>query len=122
MNSSRIAFNLRKRIARFSGNVSLGLCLRAQSFVGDMVYGIGACQSVLLSKVGRPLEEGIALIRTEGRVSRNLQRPALEAALQDNVLRTSTTKGCASWRNASRTQPSASSACPISSTTPCQTA
>ena len=87
MNSSRIAFNLRKRIARFSGNVSSGLCLRAQRFVGDMLYGIGASQSVLLSKIGRTLEEGIALIKTEERLSRNLQRPELEDVLQDNVLK-----------------------------------
>ena len=64
MNSSKIAFNLRKRVARFSGNVSSGLCLRAKNFVGDMLYGIGASQSVLLSKVGRSLEEDIALQRS----------------------------------------------------------
>lgn len=87
MNSSKIACNLRKRISRFSGNVSSGLCLRAQSFVGDMVYGIGASQSVLLSKVGRTLEEDIALIKTEERLSRNLQRPELEEVVRDNVLR-----------------------------------
>jgi hypothetical protein len=86
VNSSKIAFKLRKRIARFSGNVSSGLCLRAQRFVGDMLYGIGASQSVLLSKVGRSLEEDIALIKTEERLSRNLQRPELENLVQDNVL------------------------------------
>ncbi len=87
MNSSRIAFKIRKRIARFSGNVSSGLCLRAQHFVGDMIYGIGASQSVLLSKIGRSLEEDIALIKTEERLSRNLQRPELEAVVQENVLK-----------------------------------
>lgn len=87
MNSSRIAFKIRNRIARFSGNVSSGLCLRAQRFVGDMVYGIGASQSVLLSKIGRSLEEDIALIKTEERLSRNLQRPELETVVQDNVLK-----------------------------------
>ena len=87
MNSSRIAFKIRNRIARFSGNVSSGLCLRAQSFVGDMLYGISASQSVLLSKVGRSLEEGIALIQTEERLSRNLQRPELESVVQDSVLK-----------------------------------
>ena len=86
MNSSKIAFNLRKRITRFSGNVSEGLCLRAQQFVGDMLYGIQASQSVLLSKVGRTLEESIALIKTVERLSRNLQRPELEDVVQGNVL------------------------------------
>lgn len=90
MNSSRIAFKIRKRIARFSGNVSSGLCLRAQHFVGDMIYGIGASQSVLLSKIGHSLEEDIALIKTEERLSRNLQRPELEAVVQENVLKMAT--------------------------------
>lgn len=85
MNSSKVAHNLRKRIARFSGNVSEGLCLRGQRFVEDMVYGIQASQSVLLSKVGRTLEESIALIKTEERLSRNLQRPELERVVQENV-------------------------------------
>ncbi len=86
MNSSKIAFNLRKRIGRFSGNVSKSLCLPAQHFVGDMVYGIQASQSVMLSEVGRALEEDIAMIKTEERLSRNLQRPDLEDTVQDNVM------------------------------------
>lgn len=87
MNSSKVAHKLRKHIARFSGNVSEGLCLRAQCLVGDMLYGIQASQSVLLSKVGRTLEEPIALIKTEERLSRNLQRPEVEDTVQENVLR-----------------------------------
>lgn len=86
MNSSKIAFNLRKRIGRFSGNVSKGLCLPAQRFVGEMVYGLQASQSVMLSEVGRALEEDIAMIKTEERLSRNLQRPDLEDTVQDNVM------------------------------------
>lgn len=87
VNSSKVAHNLRKRIGRFSGNVSEGLCLRAQHFVEDMVYGIQASQSVLLSKVGRTLEESIALIKTEERLSRNLQRAELEETVQENVMK-----------------------------------
>ena len=87
MNSSKIAFNLRKCIARFSGNVSEGLCLRARRFIEDMLYGIQASQSVLLSKIGRTLEEQIALIKTEERLSRNLQRSELEDTVQENILK-----------------------------------
>jgi uncharacterized short protein YbdD (DUF466 family) len=87
VNSSKVAHNLRKRIGRFSGNVSEGLCLRAQRFVSDMLYGIQASQSVLLSKIGRTLEESIALIKTEERLSRNLQRAELEETLQENVMK-----------------------------------
>jgi hypothetical protein len=50
-----------------------------------MLYGIQASQSVLLIKVGRTLEESIALIKTEERLSRNLQRSELEGVVQENV-------------------------------------
>lgn len=86
MNNTKIAQKLRTRIARFSGNVSAGLCKRAQTFVGDMVYGMQASQSVLLTEIGRSLQEDIALIKTEERLSRNLQRPELASTLQDHVL------------------------------------
>lgn len=87
MNSTRIASNLRNRIGRFSGDVSKGLCLPAQRFVSEMVYGIQASESVLLTEVGRSLEEAIAIKKTEERLSRNLMRPELEQTVGDNVLR-----------------------------------
>jgi hypothetical protein len=51
-----------------------------------MLYGMQASQSVLLSEIGRALEEKIAMIKTEERLSRNLQRPELEDTVQNNVL------------------------------------
>lgn len=86
MNSSRTARKLRKSIGRFSGDLSKGLCKRAQRFVAEMVYGIQASESVLLTEVGRALEEEIPLRKTQYRLSRNLQRPELESVLQHNVL------------------------------------
>lgn len=87
MHGTKIASKLRKRIGRFSGELSKGLCLPAQRFVSEMVYGIQASESVLLTEIGRTLEEPIALRKTHWRLSRNLQRPELEAVLQDNLLR-----------------------------------
>jgi len=87
MHNTKVAGKLRKRIGRFSGNLSQGLCKVAGRFVSEMVYGIQASESVLLTEVGRTLEETIPLIKTEERLSRNLQRPELEDVLQDNVLR-----------------------------------
>lgn len=86
MKSSKTARKLRAQIARFSGNVSQGLCKRAQNFVGEMLYGMQAAQSVLLSEIGRALQEDIALIKTEQRLSNNLMRPELEEIVQHNVL------------------------------------
>lgn len=87
MDSSKVARTIRKRLARFSGDLSKGLCLAAQRFVGEMVYGIQAAESVLLTEVGRTLEEGIPLRKTQWRLSRNLQRPELEDTVQNNLLR-----------------------------------
>ena len=87
MNATKVARNLRARIGRFSGDLSKGLCVPAQRFVAEMVYGIQASQSVMLTEVGRSLEEPTTLRKTEERLSRNLQRPELEQTLQNNLLR-----------------------------------
>lgn len=87
MNATRVARKLRVRIGRFSGDVSRGLCKAARRFVGEMVYGMQASQSVLLTEIGRTLEEGIPLRKTQWRLSRNLQREDLEATVGANVLR-----------------------------------
>ncbi len=86
MKATKVAGKLRVRIGRFSGELSRGLCLPAQRFVSEMVYGIQASQSVMLTEIGRTLEERIPLRKTEGRLSRNLQRRTLGDTLQHHVL------------------------------------
>jgi len=86
MNTTTIACKLRVRIGRFSGDLSKGLCLPAQRLVSEMVYGIQASESVLLTEVARSLEESIALRKTHWRLSRNLQRPELEDVVGGNLL------------------------------------
>lgn len=86
MKATRVASKLRARIGRFSGDLSKGLCLPAQRFVSEMVYGIQASQSVMLTEIGRTLEERTSLHKTEERLSRNLQRKALEETVRHNVL------------------------------------
>ena len=86
MKASKIARKLRTRIGRFSGDVSKGLGLVAQRFVSEMIYGMQASQSVMLTEIGRTLEEPIALRKTHERLSRNLQQRGLGDIVQDNVL------------------------------------
>ena len=86
MDVSRVARNLRACLGRFLGDLSNGLSKPAGRFVGEMVYGIQASQSVLLTGVARSLEESVALRKTQGRLSRNLQRPELEGTVGDNIL------------------------------------
>ena len=86
MNNTKASRNLRNRIGRFSGDLCKGLCKAASRFVGEMVYGIQASESVMLTEVGRTLNEDIPLHKTQWRLSRNLQRPELEKTLRNNVL------------------------------------
>ena len=58
----------------------------ARRFVSEMIYGIQASQSVMLTEIGRSLDEDIALDKTHERLSRNLQRAELEEAVAHNVL------------------------------------
>ena len=51
MNNSVVATRLRAKIARFSGEVSVGLGAVARRFVSEMLYGIQASGSVLLTRI-----------------------------------------------------------------------
>ncbi len=84
---SQLSSRMRERLARFLGNVSEGLCRRASVFVGEMVYGILASGSVVLTRIGRQLGEPISLKQTEKRLSRNLARRELAWAISAGLLR-----------------------------------
>lgn len=87
MDYSRIARELRGKIAAFSGELSKGLPKAGERFVMEMIYGIQASQSVVLTKIGRMLEETISIKKVEGRLSRQLLRKGLGEKIQDNLLR-----------------------------------
>ena len=87
MDYSRVARKLRERIAGFSGELSRGLPKTAQRFVSEMLYGIQASQSVVLTKIGRMLEEEIPIKKIQERLCRQLMRDGLEGAIQRNLLK-----------------------------------
>lgn len=86
MNSSKVAMRLREQIVHFSGELSKGLPKTAQRFIGEMLYGIQARQSVLLTEVARALEEPISLKKSHERLSRQLSRQGLGQELNNNLL------------------------------------
>jgi hypothetical protein len=86
MDDIRIASRLRDQIVRFSGELSGGLCKPGRRFVAEALYGIQAGQTVLLSEIGRSLNEAIALKKTETRLSNELGRSDLGAHLLENLL------------------------------------
>ncbi len=68
MNYTKMARKLRKRISIFSGELSAGLAKVCERFITEMVYGIQASQSVVLTKISRKLEERISIKKTEERL------------------------------------------------------
>jgi hypothetical protein len=60
------------QVNKFSGIISKGLSVPKQKLIKQMMYGIQASKDVKLSNISRALQEPIALIKTEDRLSRNL--------------------------------------------------
>jgi hypothetical protein len=87
MDYSRIAKKLRDKIGVFSGELSHGLSKVSKRFVREMIYGIQASQSVVLTKIARTLEEPISIKKLEERLSRQLLREGLGQKIQKNLLR-----------------------------------
>ena len=56
-------------------------------FIREMVYGIQASQSVVLTKIARTLEEDVSIKKLEERLSRQLMRQSLGDKVQDNLLK-----------------------------------
>ena len=86
MEYSKVASRLREQIGRFSGELSNGLLKVSKRLVSELVYGIQASQSVVLTKVGRVLEENISIKKTEEKLSRQLGRKSLGSIVQHNLL------------------------------------
>ena len=81
MNNSQTAFKVRAQLERFLGIFSPHFSKPALTFLGDMLYGLQASKDVKLSCIGRGLEEGILLKKTEERLSRNLLREGLDEGI-----------------------------------------
>jgi hypothetical protein len=86
MDYSRMARKLRDKIVGFSGELSRGLPKVSERFVREMVYGIQASQSVVLTKIARTLEEPVSIKKLEERLSRQLLRRGLGQKIQKNLL------------------------------------
>jgi hypothetical protein len=81
MHDSKLRSRLKAQLTKFSSELCEGLSRPLQKFVGQMLFGLQASQDVKLSNIARSLKEEIPLIKTEDRLSRNLQAEELEAEL-----------------------------------------
>lgn len=72
INYSTLNSNLKRGILKFSEKISKKFSRPIMKFVCNMVYGILASKSCLLSEISRSLNEKIPLYKTVTRLSRNL--------------------------------------------------
>jgi len=83
-NYSTQLHGLKREISAFCEEISEGLGKPKQNLVRDIVFGVGAAQSSLLSEIARGLNEEIALKKTIERLGRGLMNFEAIDALRDN--------------------------------------
>lgn len=86
MNFNQLAGRLREKLVRFSGELCGRLGKTATRFITEAVYGIMVSQSVLLTEIGRKLEDDVGLKKIEERFCRQLAKEGLWDKLHKGVL------------------------------------
>lgn len=69
---SNTVASLKSQLSKFSGIISKGFKKSKRRLIKEMLYGIQASKDVKLSNISRTLKEDQRLIKTEDRLSRNL--------------------------------------------------
>ena len=87
MHDSKLFSRLKAQLTKFCAQLCVDLPKPLAGFVSEMLFGIQSSQDVKLSNIARSLQEKIALIRTEKRLSRNLKSPDLEKELTLQLVR-----------------------------------
>jgi hypothetical protein len=75
------------QLSKFSGIISKPFGKTTKRFFREMLYGIQASQDIKLSNIGRSLQEGIELIKTEDRLSRNLSKEDFSDHINNEIIR-----------------------------------
>ena len=85
--NSKIVANLKGQLSKFSGIISKGFKKPKQKLIKEMLYGIQASKDVKLSNIARTLKEDQVLIKTEDRLSRNLDDEDFTEGINDEICR-----------------------------------
>jgi hypothetical protein len=83
---------IKGQISKFSGIISKGLSKPKQRLIKEMIYGIQAAKDIKLSNITRSLNESIPLIKTEDRLSRNLDDEDFTAEINNRICRLGSSK------------------------------
>lgn len=86
-NPSKTAVKIKSQIRRFSAKISEDLDKPKRKFIHQMIYGIQGSKDVKLSSVARSLDEDIPLIKTETRLSRQINSRNLTSTLGKRLMR-----------------------------------
>lgn len=85
--NSALTVRFRAQVSKFSGIISKGMTITKQKLVRQMIYGIQASKDVKLSNISRALKENIPLIKTEDRLSRNLDDEDFTSQINGHIMR-----------------------------------
>lgn len=86
----RIADKINRQLMGFSKIISKGLTKPKQKFISQMLFGIQVARDIKLSEIARTLEEEIKLIKTENRLSRNINYEGLSEHINSILIK----EGC----------------------------
>lgn len=89
---SKTTANLKGQMSKFSGIISKGFNKAKRKLIKEMLYGIQASKDVKLSNIARTLKERQALIKTEDRLSRNLDDEDFTDTINDEICRLASSK------------------------------
>lgn len=90
--NSKTVANLKGQLSKFSGIISKSFKKPKQKLIKEMLYGIQAAKDVKLSNIARTLKEEQALIKTEDRLSRNLDDEDFTEAINEEICRLGASK------------------------------
>jgi len=84
---NKIAGKIKSQMTQFAHRISNDFKKPTKKFMVQMLYGIQASKDVKLSNVARSLNEEIALIKTENRLSRHMGAEDLTEPINGELIR-----------------------------------
>lgn len=90
--NSRTVAAIKGQLSKFSGIISKDLPKSKQKLIKEILYGIQAAKDIKLSSITRSLKEPIPFIKTEDRLSRNLDDRDFTGAINSEICRLGSAK------------------------------
>ncbi len=90
--NARTVAAIKGQLSKFSGIIAQGLSKPKRRLVKEMIYGIQAAKDIKLSNISRALHEPIPLIKTEDRLSRNLDDEEFTDEINKEICRLGSAK------------------------------